>query len=123
MRSWIIIDKDFAVLKHHKIDERRIVATLPPMHPGEMLREEFLQPMGISAGYLAKACGVPRTRIERLAKEQIGVSGDTALRLAKALNTTPQFWLNLQKDFELATARASIGDEVDHIKSVRQKAA
>ncbi|HEY6391086.1 MAG TPA: HigA family addiction module antitoxin, partial [Bryobacteraceae bacterium] len=56
---------------------------LPPLHPGEVLREEFLVPMGLSPGALAKACGVPRTRIERLANEQIGVTADTALRLSK----------------------------------------
>jgi addiction module HigA family antidote len=56
---------------------------LPPMHPGEILREEFLIPLGMSAGALAKICGVPRTRIERLANEETGITADTALRLAK----------------------------------------
>jgi len=69
---------------------------LPPLHPGEVLREEFLVPMGLSPGALAKACGVPRTRIERLANEQIGVTADTALRLSKAFGTTAELWLNLQ---------------------------
>ena len=57
---------------------------LKPMHPGEVLREEFLVPLKMSAGTLAKACGLPRTRIERITSEQTGVTADTALRLAKA---------------------------------------
>ena len=61
---------------------------LEPMHPGEVLREEFLIPLEMSAGALAKACGLPRTRIERIAGEQTGITADTALRLAKALGTT-----------------------------------
>ena len=64
--------------------------TLKPMHPGEVLREEFLVPLKLSAGALAKACGLPRTRIERIASEQAGISADTALRLAKALGTTAE---------------------------------
>ena len=69
---------------------------LPPIHPGEVLREEFLIPMKLSAYAVAKACGVPRTRIERLLiREETPVTADTALRLAKALNTTPAFWMNI----------------------------
>lgn len=63
---------------------------LKPMHPGEVLREEFLVPLDISAGTLAKACGLPRTRIERIASEQAGITADRALRLGKALGTTAQ---------------------------------
>ena len=61
---------------------------LAPMHPGEVLREEFLVPLGLSAGALARTCGVPRTRIERLANEATNVTADTALRLARALKNT-----------------------------------
>ena len=75
-------------------DELKIVATLPPMHPGEMLREEFLEPLGLSAGRVAKACGVPRTRIERIIREELGISGDTAVRLGKFFKTSPEFWMN-----------------------------
>jgi addiction module HigA family antidote len=71
---------------------------LKRMHPGEVLREEFLVPLKMSAGTLAKACGLSRTRIERIASEQTGITADTALRLAKALGTTAQLWLNLQND-------------------------
>jgi antitoxin HigA-1 len=97
--------------------------TLAPLHPGEVLREEFLIPLGISAGALAKVCGVPRTRIERLANEETGVTADTALRLSKALGTTPARWLNLQNDFDIRMARREIGKELDRIAPVIEKAA
>lgn len=79
-----------------------------PCHPGEILKHEFLDPLGLSAIGLAKAIGVPRTRIERLVKEQTGVTPDTALRLSKALGTTPEFWMNLQAGFDMAAARKSV---------------
>ena len=67
-----------------------MIRKLKPMHPGEVLRKEFLVPLQLSAGALAKACGLPRTRIERIAGEQTGITADTALRLAKALDTTAE---------------------------------
>lgn len=92
---------------------------LPPMlHPGEVLREEFLIPLGLSAGALAKACELPRTRLERIAAESVGISADTALRLAKALNTTPDLWLNLQSDYDVEMAKRQIGKTLDRIKPV-----
>jgi antitoxin HigA-1 len=91
---------------------------LPPMHPGEVLREEFLIPMELSAGALAKACGVPRTRIERIANEETAVSADTALRLAKALGTSAQLWLNLQSEFDMRRAKRRIGKELEKIRPV-----
>ena len=95
---------------------------LPPLHPGEVLREEFLVPLKMSAGALAKACGVPRTRIERLAGEQIGITADTALRLSKALGTSPELWLNLQNSFDVKTAMLQIGKELDQIAPVNKAA-
>jgi addiction module HigA family antidote len=91
---------------------------LPPMHPGEVLREEFLVPLSLSAGALAKACGVPRTRIERIANEETAVTADTALRLAKALNTSVQLWLSLQNAYDVRMAELGIGRELDKIKPV-----
>jgi addiction module HigA family antidote len=79
------------------------------MHPGEVLREEFLVPMGLSPYALAKACGVPRTRIERIAREEMGITADTALRLSRYFGTTPGFWLNLQSRYDLLTAERKIG--------------
>jgi addiction module HigA family antidote len=75
---------------------------VPAVHPGEVLREEYLGPLNLSAGKLAKALGVPRTRIERLANEQTSMTPDTALRLGRYFKTSPQFWLNLQANHDLA---------------------
>ena len=96
---------------------------LPPMHPGEVLREEFLLPLQLSAGALAKACGVPRTRIERLANEEAGITADTALRLAKAFGTTTALWLNLQNDYDVQMAERAIGKDLAKIVPVIDRAA
>ena len=96
---------------------------LAPMHPGEVLREEFLLPLALSAGALAKACGVPRTRIERIANEETAVTADTALRLGKALGTSAQLWLNLQNDYDVRTAKHRIGKELEKINRVKGLAA
>jgi addiction module HigA family antidote len=93
---------------------------LRPMHPGEVLREEFLLPLNISAGALARACGLPRTRIERIANEQTGVTADTALRLGKALGTTAQLWLNLQNDYDIQIAKRDLGKALDRIDIVNK---
>jgi addiction module HigA family antidote len=95
---------------------------LPPMHPGEVLREEFLKPLKLSAGRLAKVCGVPRTRIERLADEQTGVTADTALRLGKALGTSAQLWLNLQNAYDVRVAEREIGKTLDKIERISDAA-
>ncbi|HEX9159833.1 MAG TPA: HigA family addiction module antitoxin [Rhizomicrobium sp.] len=91
---------------------------LKPMHPGEVLREEFLIPLKMSAGALARACGLPRTRIERIATEQSGITANTALRLGKALGTTAQLWLNLQNDYDVQIARRDLGKVLDRIETV-----
>ena len=93
---------------------------LKPMHPGEVLREEFLIPLEMSAGALAKVCGLPRTRIERIANEQTGITADTALRLAKALGTTAQLWLNLQTDYDVQVAKRNLGKILDRIETVNK---
>ena len=90
---------------------------LPPVHPGEQLREEFMAPLNISAYRLAKDIGVPVSRIQAITAEKRSISGDTALRLARYLRTTPEFWLNLQRDYDLELAELAAGDEiVSHIK-------
>ena len=73
-----------------------------PIHPGEYLREEFLKPLGMSAGSLAKHLHLNRTRIERLAAEEISMTSDTAVRLAAYFDTTPDFWMNFQTAYDLA---------------------
>jgi addiction module HigA family antidote len=95
-----------------------MVKKLPPMHPGEVLREDFLIPLGLSASALAKACAVPRTRIERIANEETSITADTALRLGKALGTSAQLWLNLQNEFDMRTAKCRIGRELEKISPV-----
>jgi addiction module HigA family antidote len=92
---------------------------LSPLHPGEVLREEFLVPLDLSAAALAKAMGVPRTRVERIAAESIGVTADSALRLGKALGTSAQLWLNLQNRFDVETAERAIGKQLARISRVK----
>ena len=79
-----------------------------PLHPGEVLKELYLEPLGMSAIALARELHVPRTRIERLVKGQTGMSADTAMRLAKFFGTTPEYWLNLQRAWDLARAREQV---------------
>ena len=90
------------------------------VHPGEILREEFLVPLDISANKLATAIRVPATRIGAIVSEQRGITGDTALRLAKFFDTTPQFWMNLQSLYEIEVARDQHGAEID--RDVRRRA-
>lgn len=103
-------------------DPLDIVDTLPPLHPGEVLREEFMVPLGLTAGKIARACGVPRTRIERIAAERLGVTGDTAVRLGKVLGTGPEVWMNLQARFETEAARIAIGDAIDTFPELNRAA-
>ena len=91
---------------------------LRPLHPGEVLREEFMSPLGLSAGMVARAIGVPRTRIERIVAEHTGVSADTAIRLGMMFGTSPQFWMNAQAGYDLEIARASMGEAARRIKLV-----
>ena len=76
-----------------------------PTHPGEILLEEFLKPLGITQVAFAEHIGVPVQRINELVRAKRGVSPDTAWLLSQALDTTPQFWVNLQANFDLATNR------------------
>ena len=85
----------------------------PAIHPGEILREEFLSPLGMSAYALAKTCRVPRTRIERLSREETPVTADTALRLGRYFRTGPEFWINLQGMYDLAVASQEMRQNKD----------
>jgi addiction module HigA family antidote len=89
-----------------------------PIHPGEILREEYLEPLGMSAGALAKKLNVPRTRIERLVATQTPVTTDTALRLAKFFRTTPQFWMNMQASYDLKIEAEAKKDEIAAIREL-----
>ncbi|MBO6539181.1 MAG: HigA family addiction module antidote protein [Rhizobiaceae bacterium] len=85
-----------------------------PVHPGEVLSELFLEPLELSAGALARRLDVPRTRIERLVKGETALSADTALRLSAFFGNTPEFWLNLQRAYDLAQASKVV--DVSHIR-------
>ncbi len=74
---------------------------IPNIHAGEILDEEFLKPLGITAYRLAKETGIPQTRISQIIKGNRGITADTAIRLSKFFGTTPQFWLGLQNDYDL----------------------
>ena len=88
---------------------------LPPVHPGQILREEFLIPHRLRPYTAARLLGVPRTRIEGVVAETQPITADTALRLARLFRTTPLFWLTLQANHDLAAAQAKISPEVDEI--------
>lgn len=81
---------------------------MPPLHPGEMLREEFMNPLGLSANTLAIALRVPVTRISEIVRERRGITADTALRLARYFNMTPEFWMRLQVDYDLESAASAL---------------
>lgn len=85
-----------------------------PVHPGEVLNELFLLPLEMSAGALAKRLDVPRTRVERLVRGETALTADTALRLSAFFGNTAEFWLNLQRAYDLAQASKLI--DVSHIR-------
>lgn len=84
-----------------------------PIHPGEVLREEFLVPLGMSAHALALELKVPAPRINDIVRERRAVTPDTALRLARYFGTTPQFWLNLQTSYDLKIAERELGTKIE----------
>jgi addiction module HigA family antidote len=86
---------------------------LHPIHPGEILREDFMRPLGVSINRLARELMVPPGRISAIAAGKRAISADTALRLARFFGTPPQFWLNLQSEYELRLAVRASGREVD----------
>jgi len=86
------------------------------VHPGEILREEFLKPMSISAYELAKRLHVPAPRVNDIVLERRGISADTAVRLSRFFGTTELFWLNLQAAYEISRVKAERATEIDRIK-------
>lgn len=93
----------------------------PPVHPGEILLEEFLKPMGISQYRLAKSIRVPARRINEIVLEKRGITADTALRLSRFFGNSAQFWMNLQTRYELESARHLSASSID--REVRPHAA
>ena len=100
---------------------------LPPIHPGEILREEFMKPRGLSQNALARALCVPPRRINEIVLERRGITADTALRLARYFGTTAESWIGLQSDYELRRARykkeRQIEREVEPLANLQPAAA
>ena len=91
-----------------------------PVHPGEVLREEFLLPLRVSGNALATAIGVPANRVNAIVGERRSVSADTALRIARYLRTTPQFWLNLQQSYDLRRAEKAARTVLSAIRPLKR---
>ncbi len=96
---------------------------LPPIHPGEILRDDVLVPLEMSVNQLAKALAVDAARLNEIVRGRRGITADTALRLARYLGSSPEFWLNLQKDYELRVARQAKQKEIDRAVRPRSEAA
>jgi len=99
-------------LESGRIDLGPDDGALPPMHPGEVLRHEFLEPLNLTADALALALRIPAERVAGIVAGTRAVSADTALRLARHFGTTAGFWLNLQKSYELECARQRAGARI-----------
>jgi addiction module HigA family antidote len=100
-----------------------IVEHLPPLHPGEILLEDWVKPMGLKPYGLAKALGIQRTRVERIVRGVQPITADTALRLARFFGTSPIFWLRLQADYDLEVAERERGDEIARTVQPHEQAA
>jgi antitoxin HigA-1 len=96
---------------------------LPPIHPGEILLEEFLKPLGMSMHRLADELHVAPNRITQIVEGQRSITGETALRLARYFGTSPEFWLGMQKDYDLQVARDEFEAQVERQVRPRGKAA
>lgn len=92
------------------------MATIPPIHPGEVLQEDFLEPLQVSQNRLAVAIGVPPRRINEIVHGKRRITADTALRLSRYFGTTDRFWLNLQVRYDLEVEKDHLGESLDRIK-------
>jgi antitoxin HigA-1 len=92
---------------------------LPNIHPGEILKEEFLDPFGISAYKLSKDIKIPQTRISQIIKGKRRITADTALRLSEYFGNSPQFWMGIQDDYDLEEERLRIEEELKSIHRVK----
>ena len=95
------------------------MAKLKPVHPGEILEREFLEPLGITQYRLANDISVPPRRINEIVHGVRGISADTALRLAHYFGTTPQFWMNLQTRFDLQVEEDRVGSRIRRLKALK----
>jgi len=97
--------------------------TLANVHPGEILKEEFLKPMNVTAYKLSKELGIPQTRISAILKGNRGITADTALRFSLYFGTSAKFWLGLQDDYDLEDAQRTMQKELKKIKKIEVYAA
>ena len=95
---------------------------LPPVHPGEILREDLLNPLGISINRLGRDLRVPVTRMSEIVNGRRGISADTALRLARYFGTTPEFWMNLQAAYDLDSVQRASADRIARDVNPREAA-
>lgn len=95
---------------------------LPPVHPGETLREDLLKPLGMSINRLGRELRVPVTRMSEIVNGRRGISADTALRLARYFGTTPEFWMNLQAAYDLDSAQRVSADRIARDVNPREAA-
>ena len=93
---------------------------MPPVHPGEILLEDFLQPLGVSQYQLAKAVAVPARRINEIVHGQRRITADSALRLSRYFGTSERFWLNLQARYDLETEKDRLGTKLDGIQPLSE---
>jgi addiction module HigA family antidote len=113
-------------IKREDVDQRKVdfsdVRTgrrLPPVHPGEILRDEFLAPMGISVYALAHAIKVPRSRANDIVRGRRALSTDSAIRLGRYFGTTPEFWINLQARYDLDVADRTVRRKIEQVVTPR----
>src|SRR3984893_12225063 len=99
------------------------VKKLPPIHPGEILQEEFLAPLGLTQYRLAKDTSVPPRRINEIVRGTRAITADTALRLARYFGTTERFWLNLQAHYDLEVEKERLGSRLEREVAVRKHSA
>jgi addiction module HigA family antidote len=128
LSSSTIIEEQTMVIKREEIDSRQVDFTavhsgrrLPPVHPGEILRDEFLMPMGISVYELANAIKAPRSRVNDIVLGRRTISTDTALRLGRYFGTSPEFWINLQARYDLDVADRTVRRRIE--REVKPRAA
>ena len=94
---------------------------IPPIHPGEILKTEFLEPLGLSVNALSRAIGVPRTRLNDIVLGRRGITADTALRLSRYFRVSARFWMNLQSHYEIEAAEEALGERLT--REIRPRAA
>jgi addiction module HigA family antidote len=118
LRNLVVLDgaetlQDLLVPPGNRLGEQTVTKKLAPIHPGEILQEEFLRPMGISQYRLAKSISVPPRRINELVHGNRGVTADTALRLSRFFGTSERFWMNLQARYELEIEKDRLGNRLN----------